>query len=405
MKFLVAAILFLFIFSADVVIASGELLQTEHLDVKGPQGGKLLKQDEFAIEITIYESGIPPEMRLYAYANGKTVDPSELQVKVTLDRLGGVQDKLSFSVEQGYLVSEQSVVEPHSFDVSVEAKFENKVYQWRYSNHEGRAEISPRLMKLSGIETEIISSQSLKISDTLYGVISVPQNKIFKLHAPYQGLVKKIHVQVGDKVTKGQRLATLLNTQTLQSYYLDSPVNAEVSDVLANVGDKAEQSILIELIDLSQVWVNLSAFPENIERLAVGQKVEVYDLHHHKRVSSTITYIAPQMTGGHIARARAVIDNLSGHWRPGMHIKADVEIESRKVASAIKTSALQTFRDMPVVFAKFGNTFEVRMLQLGESDGEYIEVLGGIKVGTEYVTGNSFLLKADVLKDGASHDH
>jgi cobalt-zinc-cadmium efflux system membrane fusion protein len=60
---------------------------------------------------------------------------------------------------------------------------------------------------------------------------------------------------------------------------------------------------------------------------------------------------------------------------------------------------------MPVVFAKYGNTFEVRMVELGESNGEYVEVLSGIKPGTEYVTENSFLLKADVLKDGASHDH
>jgi len=38
-------------------------------------------------------------------------------------------------------------------------------------------------------------------------------------------------------------------------------------------------------------------------------------------------------------------------------------------------------------------------------DDEYIEVLGGLQPNTEYVTENSFLLKADVLKDGASHDH
>ena len=60
---------------------------------------------------------------------------------------------------------------------------------------------------------------------------------------------------------------------------------------------------------------------------------------------------------------------------------------------------------MPVVFARYDNIFEVRMLEMGETDGEYIEVLGGLKPGTDYVTDNSFLLKADVLKDGASHDH
>ena len=107
----------------------------------------------------------------------------------------------------------------------------------------------------------------------------------------------------------------------------------------------------------------------------------------------------------HQSTFTAIVSNQQGHWRPGMHIKADIEISQSDTEMAVRTSAIQSFRDMPVVFAKFGNTFEVRMVELGDSDGEYIEVLGGIAPGTEYVTSNSFLLKAEVLKDGASHDH
>ena len=34
-----------------------------------------------------------------------------------------------------------------------------------------------------------------------------------------------------------------------------------------------------------------------------------------------------------------------------------------------------------------------------------VEVLNGIQPGELYVTENSFLLKADIGKSGASHDH
>ncbi len=397
-------LLLILISPVNYVIASSERVD-ERAEVKGPHGGKLLQQDGLAVEVTIFESGIPPEMRLFIYQNGQTVEPSSVKINVILDRLGGAQDRLEFTTERNYLVSDKEVVEPHSFDVTIEAQFNNQSYRWHYENHEGRAEISERLIKLSGIKTETVDSRELKFSDTLFGVISIPNNQLFKLHAAYPGLVESIHVQVGEKVKKGQRLVTLQNTQTLQNYYLQSPTDGEVSDVLVNIGDRADESVLIEITDLSKVWVDLSAFPENIEQLAIGQKVELYDLHQHKRVESSISYIAPKMTGGHIARARAIVKNNDGHWRPGMHIKADIEIENRNVPMAVKASAIQSFRDMPVVFAKYGNTFEVRMVQLGASDGEYIEVLGGIEVGTEYVVENSFLLKADVLKDGASHDH
>ncbi len=400
-------LLLVFILSAPFssAFASAQVGVTEDVEIKGPHGGKLLEKDGFAIEITIFEAGIPPEMRLYIYHDNRLLAPKGLDVTVKLDRLGGDQDRLIFTAEKDYLVSNQTVVEPHSFEVTVEAQYKNKSYFWSYENFEGRAEISQRLIELSNIKTELIAPQTLKFSDTLFGVISSPQNRIYKLHAAYRGLVKNVHVQIGDKINKGQRVVTLFNTQTLQTYYLDSPANGEVSDVLVNIGDKADDTVLIELIDLSEVWVDLSAFPENIERLTIGQKVIVYDLHKHQRVDSVITYIAPTMTGGHIARARAILKNPDGHWRPGMHIKADIEIKNRVVPMAIKVSALQSFRDMPVVFAKFGNSFEVRMVELGETDGTYIEVLSGIKAGTEYVTENSFLLKADVLKDGASHDH
>jgi len=149
----------------------------------------------------------------------------------------------------------------------------------------------------------------------------------------------------------------------------------------------------------------MSAFPESIEKLKAGQLVTIKDLHQHEVAKGKISYISPMMTSGHIAQARAVIDNKEGHWRPGMHVKADIEVDNREVPIAVKSTALQSFRDMPVVFARYDNTFEVRMLEMGETDGEYIEVLGGLKPGTDYVTENSFLLKADVLKDGAIHDH
>jgi membrane fusion protein, heavy metal efflux system len=75
------------------------------------------------------------------------------------------------------------------------------------------------------------------------------------------------------------------------------------------------------------------------------------------------------------------------------------------VPLAVKTSGLQPFRDFTVVFERIDNTYEVRMLELGETQGEWAEVLGGIDVGAQYVTENSYLIKADVEKSGASHDH
>ena len=72
---------------------------------------------------------------------------------------------------------------------------------------------------------------------------------------------------------------------------------------------------------------------------------------------------------------------------------------------AVKRVGLQGFRDFTVVYAKIGDEYEVRMLELGRQDADAVEVLGGLDPGTRYVTANSYLVKADIEKSGASHDH
>ena len=86
-------------------------------------------------------------------------------------------------------------------------------------------------------------------------------------------------------------------------------------------------------------------------------------------------------------------------------VTAAAEVARRDVPLAVKTAGLQPFRDFTVVFEKVENTYEVRMLELGERQGEWAEVLGGIEPGARYVTENSYLIKADIEKSGASHDH
>lgn len=88
-----------------------------------------------------------------------------------------------------------------------------------------------------------------------------------------------------------------------------------------------------------------------------------------------------------------------------MTVAAEVAISSREVPLAVKESGIQRFRDFTVVFAQIGETYEVRMLELGQRDGDHAEVLNGLKPGTRYVTEQSFLIRQDIEKSGASHDH
>ena len=123
-------------------------------------------------------------------------------------------------------------------------------------------------------------------------------------------------------------------------------------------------------------------------------------------VRGVIDYIAPHGESGSQATiARVVLDNADGRWTPGQFVEGRVTIGTTPVELVVPLSALQRFRDFDVVFAQVGDTYEVRMLELGRRDASYVEVLDGLAPGTVFVSENSYLIKADIEKSGASHDH
>ena len=105
------------------------------------------------------------------------------------------------------------------------------------------------------------------------------------------------------------------------------------------------------------------------------------------------------------AKARLVLANPKGLWRPGLPVNVNLVAGEVDVPVAVSADAIQTVRDWTVVFGRYGNLLEARPLELGRSDGKFIEVLNGLSVDEKYAGTNSFLIKAELGKASASHDH
>jgi cobalt-zinc-cadmium efflux system membrane fusion protein len=103
--------------------------------------------------------------------------------------------------------------------------------------------------------------------------------------------------------------------------------------------------------------------------------------------------------------ARAVLDNKDGAFRPGLFVNGRVRLGEQPAAVAVKLSAIQSIDNKPVVFVEGKEGFEAREVELGLRDDEVAEVLFGVVAGDKVVTGNSFVLKAEIGKGQASHEH
>lgn len=380
--------------------------ETEEAEApEGPHGGRLLEDGAFALEMTIFESGIPPEYRIYPFYDGEPLSPSQVDLTVRLGRLGGDDDVFGFAPVQDYLRGDGVVTEPHSFEVFVDAEYQGKSYSWSYESFEGRTTFADDTAASMGVDTEIAGAALIRDIVPLSGTTSLSPSATAEVRAKYPGPVQYVNVAVNDTVRRGQTLASVESSSSLQAYAVTAPMSGTILERNTNAGDVAGDQSLFTIADLSQLEARLHIFPKDAGKVKVGQTVRLGVAGSDVEYETTITRFMP-MTGENTQTRIAVAPvPVEAGMTPGMRVVANVVTGETEVPLAVRESGLQSFRDFTVVYAKVGETYEVRMLDLGASDGEYIEVLGGLAPGTEYVSENSFLIKADIEKSGASHDH
>jgi cobalt-zinc-cadmium efflux system membrane fusion protein len=373
---------------------------------RGPHRGRLLRDGDFALEVTIFETGVPPQFHLYAYRNDEALPAQDVSATIELSRLGGKVDRFEFTPDGDHLVGNGTVVEPHSFDVTVTARHGDREHRWTYESHEGRTSMPAAVAEAAGVTIETVGPAVIRNNTRLMGRVVLNGDRFAEVKARFPGPVQSVHANLGDTVRSGQTLAVVENRDSLRSYSVTAPIDGVVLARHTNVGDVAGDEPLFEIADLSELWLELHAFGEDAARLRTGQVVRLEAAPGGKVVETTLQRVLPLASAtSQTVVARALLPNSLGEWRPGMAVNAQVTLAERQVPLAVKTAGLQRFRDFTVVFAQVGDTYEVRMLELGERDGEWVEVLGGIDPGTPYVVEQSFLIKADIEKSGASHDH
>lgn len=371
----------------------------------GPHGGRLLVSDGFELELAIVERGVPPELRAWARQDGRPVPPADLSLRVELARLGGRVDTVSFAPQGDSLRGDRSVDEPHSFEVAVEAVYQERTHRWRYDSFEGRTRIAPDVAERLGIETVIAGPAALRDVVIVYGRIRANPEHVREVRARFPGVVRAVHADVGDLVSKGDRLLTIESNESLRSYAVSAPIGGVVTQRDVNPGEQTGGRLLLTLTDPTSVWADLAVFPRDRPRVRVGNPVAILPAAGGEAETGALSTIEVLAREDQSVTARAVLPNPEGRLVPGTFVTAEITVGEHEVPLAVRREGLQGFRDFTVVYAQVGDQYEVRMLDLGRRDHRFAEVLGGIEPGTRYVSAGSYVIKADIEKSAASHDH
>jgi cobalt-zinc-cadmium efflux system membrane fusion protein len=169
---------------------------------------------------------------------------------------------------------------------------------------------------------------------------------------------------------------------------------------------------LMTVADLSRVWVFLQAYEKDLalvsEGLAVTIRSEAYPQDTFTGRVDFVGSVVDEQT--RTIRVRATVENRAEKLRPGMFVKAQVDVpkseaEARTIL-AVPQTALQTLEGRTTLFVRLKpGVFGRRFVETGHSFEGFTEVLAGIKTGDVVVTEGSFVLKSEFAKTSLAEEH
>jgi cobalt-zinc-cadmium efflux system membrane fusion protein len=268
-------------------------------------------------------------------------------------------------------------------------------------------EMSDGKTAAAGIELLTAGPGVLRDSLVLNGILQPNQETLVQVTPRFAGVVREIKKRVGDQVEKGELLAKIESNQSLTVYEMRAPISGTIIDRQISLGEYAsEQKPSFTVADISTVWVDLSVFRRDLPRVKVGDTVVVDVGDGGPPIEVKLSYISPVGNADtQSALARAVLPNDKVRLKPGLFATARLILSAKQAPVVVRNSAIQTLENRNVVFVRNGNKFEARDVELGSRDSEQIEVLFGVAEGDVYAGKNSFVVKAEIGKGSAAHEH
>jgi membrane fusion protein, copper/silver efflux system len=183
-----------------------------------------------------------------------------------------------------------------------------------------------------------------------------------------------------------------------------SPFRGVVQSVPVEQGKSVKVGdMLVEVADLSVVWMWAEFYENELSMLQVGQKLAITAKSYPGQTfDGMIALIDPFINETkRTAKVRIDIPNPDFKLRPGMYVNAELEMDMG-AALTIPVSAVMPTGTRSVVFVDKGDgKLEPRIVQLGTKYGDIYEVKGGLEENERVVSSANFLIDAESKVQGA----
>jgi RND family efflux transporter MFP subunit len=164
------------------------------------------------------------------------------------------------------------------------------------------------------------------------------------IRAPFPGLVAERVVSIGDYVTRGARVATVVRVDPMR--------------------------------------VELTVPEQSVSLISVGQPVRItVDAYPGETFTARIRFVSPSLRPDQRAlTVEAIAPNPDGRLKPGLFATASIQQPRSAPAFLVPATAVETVSGTSRVYVVTGDTVEERIVTLGETVGPQVEITSGVTV-------------------------
>jgi membrane fusion protein, copper/silver efflux system len=333
-------------------------------------------------------------------------------------------------------------------DMQLEPKYANE----GSDGEDGGVAISSQTAQNLGIRLEKVEAKIFGESFFAIGRIEPDERRFYDIQTRIPGFVERLSVRaVGDPVRKGQKIAEIYAPELLaaQQEYLalldlkrvDTDdmlkngarnrlkllgmsngeivtitktkesntlfgVYAPASGILTELGVREggqlmAGSSLIQIADLSQVWLIAEVPERDAARLKLGIKADV-TLQSLPGVTlkGKVSYLYPMLdNASRTLQVRIELANKEMQLRPGMYANVEFSGEIYE-ALAVPSESIIATGTRKVVIVKAESGYRPIELTTGQERDRYTEVLSGLTAGEDVVVSGQFLIDSEASLSG-----
>jgi len=318
-------------------------------------------------------------------------------------------------------------------------------------------QLSKEAAQLANVATSVVKKGNPEKEVHLYGKVQADESLFQTQTAHVDGRIEKLYINfIGESVIKGQKLADIYSPELVaaQQELLEtaktkqsqpelyeaskekllqwkltndqiakiessgivqnnievlSNTNGTVTAKRVNTGDHVSQgTVLLDVADLSKVWVMFDAYESDLQFLHVGEKLKfTLQALPGKTFSGNIIFIDPVIDPvTRVAKVRVETENHSGNLKPEMFATGMVTSKLSEYRNNVvipKSAVLWTGKRSVVYVKEPGSeepVFKLREVDLGPMLGESYVITNGLAAGEEVVTSGAFSVDAAAQLEG-----